>query len=61
MSQQIKLIRSNVPGKKPDKFNLNVGELALNTADGLFYFKRGDDTVQTLVSTNAVVEGDVLG
>jgi hypothetical protein len=60
MSQQIKLIRSNVPGKKPDKFNLNVGELALNTADGLFYFKRGDDTVQTLVSTNAVVEGDVL-
>lgn len=60
MSQGIKLIRSAVSGKKPDRYNINVGELALNTTDGIFYFKRGDDTVQSLFSTNTVIEGNLL-
>jgi hypothetical protein len=60
MSQEIKLIRSAISGKRPDRYNINVGEFALNTADGIFYFKRGDDTVQSLFSTNTVIEGDLL-
>jgi hypothetical protein len=60
MSQEIKLIRSAIPGKRPDRYNINVGEFALNTADGIFYFKRGDDTVQSLFSTNTVIEGNLL-
>jgi hypothetical protein len=60
MSQGIKLLRSAVSGKRPDRYNINVGEFALNTADGIFYFKRGDDTVQSLFSTNAVIEGNLL-
>jgi hypothetical protein len=60
MSQEIKLIRSAVSGKRPDRYNINIGEFALNTADGIFYFKKGDDTVQSLFSTNAVIEGNLL-
>ena len=40
MSQEIKLRRSNIAGKTPDRHNINIGEFGLNTADGIFYFKQ---------------------
>jgi hypothetical protein len=60
MSQEIKLRRSNIAGKTPDRYNINIGEFGLNTADGIFYFKRGDETIQALVSTNAPIKGNII-
>jgi hypothetical protein len=34
MAQIVKLRRSSVSGQKPTNSNLQLGELALNTADG---------------------------
>ena len=43
----IRLRRSATAGAIPTGANLNLGELALNTADGALYFKKGDGTVIT--------------
>ena len=43
----IRLRRSNTANAVPTSGNLNLGELALNTADGALYFKKSDDTIIT--------------
>ena len=43
----IRLRRSNTAGAIPTDSNLNLGELAINTADGALYFKKSDGTVIT--------------
>ena len=43
----IRLRRSNTANAVPTSSNLNLGELALNTADGALYFKKSDDTIIT--------------
>ena len=43
----IRLRRSATARAIPTGENLNLGELALNTADGALYFKKGDDTIIT--------------
>ena len=51
MAQTIKLKRSNTSGSKPTTSNLALGEIALNTKDGLFFLRRyvdgtnGNDTI----------------
>lgn len=42
---KILLTRSNVPGKKPTVDQISHGELYLNYADGIIYFKKSDDTI----------------
>ena len=59
MAQQIKLKRSAIAGKVPLTSSLDTGELAINTADGKLYFKRDDDTIQTIVTTNTLVTGSL--
>ena len=52
MAQTIKLKRSNTSGTKPSTSSLALGEIALNTKDGLFFLRRhvdgtdGNDTIR---------------
>ena len=43
MAQTIKLKRSNTSGSKPTTSSLALGEIALNTKDGLFFLRRNVD------------------
>ena len=43
----IRLRRSNTANAIPTDSNLNLGELAINTADGALYFKKSDGTIIT--------------
>ena len=47
MSTTIKLRRSAVPGRVPTVGQLDLGELAINTADGKIYFKKYDPDANT--------------
>ena len=47
MSTTIKLRRSSVPGRVPTTSQLELGEIAINTADGKLYFKRYDPVANT--------------
>ena len=49
--QQIKLTRSGVPGAQPTSNDLELGELALNYADGKLYFKNDSNNIEQLNST----------
>ena len=59
MAQNIKLKRSAVSGKVPTAAQLAAGELAINTVDGKLYFERDDATIQTIVTTNALITGSL--
>ena len=63
MSQIVKLRRSSVPGQKPTNSNLQLGELALNTADGKVYMAKSGSlgpSVEELISTNTVNTGSIF-
>ena len=45
----IRLRRSNTANAIPTDSNLNLGELAINTADGALYFKKSDGTIITAI------------
>ena len=59
-SLKLQVRRSNVPGKVPTATDLADGELALNTADGVLYYKNSQGTVASLSSggggSNALTE-----
>lgn len=55
MANRIKLKRSTVSGKAPLAADLEVGELAVNTADGKLYTKHTDETVKTIGSGELTV------
>lgn len=59
MAQNIKLKRSSVSGKVPTTAQLEPGEIAINTADGKLYFERDDTSIQTIVTTNALITGSL--
>lgn len=59
MAQNIKLKRSSVSGKVPTTSQLEAGEIAINTADGKLYFERDDTSIQSIVTTNAVITGSL--
>lgn len=44
MANKIQLKRSTSPGKVPTTSDLALGELGLNTADGVIYMKRDTGT-----------------
>jgi len=53
MATNIKLKKSSVAGKIPDSSDLEYGELALNYADGLIYYKNSSNSV-ALINATAV-------
>ncbi len=62
MAQVIKLKRSAVVGKTPQTSSLELGELAVNTADGKIYLHRSsssDDTIQSVLTTDATITGSL--
>ena len=52
MAQTIKLKRSASAGTPPSTSDLALGEVAINTNDGLMFFKKNDgsDEIQEIVS-----------
>ena len=51
MANKIILKKSSVVEKIPTQSDLEYGELALNYADGVIYYKRSDNTVQKILHT----------
>ena len=54
MAQSILLKRSSVAGNVPDSSDLSLGEVAINTADGAVYIKKGNNDIV------AVHDNDIL-
>ena len=54
MAQTIKLKRTNVSGKVPSTEILEVGEIALNMADSLLFFKDPNGDVKQLTVSNVL-------
>ena len=50
MASQIQLTRSGTPGAQPTATEMELGELALNYADGKLYFKNDSDNIELLNS-----------
>jgi hypothetical protein len=50
MATRIKIKRSAVPGAKPQLYDLNLGELALNSYDGKLFFKKNVSGTESLVT-----------
>ena len=53
MSTLIKLRRSAVAGRVPTTAQLELGELAINTADGKIYVKRNDSGTESIIEFSA--------
>jgi len=53
MANIIKIKTSTVPGKVPLARDLIVGELAVNTADGILYTKHSDNSVRSISSNSS--------
>ena len=60
MAQTLRLKRSSVPGRVPTTATLQTGEIAINTADGLVYIRKDDDTIIPLIGANTTVTGSVV-
>ena len=60
MAQTLRLKRSSVPGRVPTTATLQTGEIAINTADGLVYIRKDDDTIIPLLGANTTVTGSVV-
>lgn len=59
MPSKITLKKSSVAAKVPQVGDLDFGELALNYADGILYYKKSDNTIQVL-NPGAVGGGTTL-
>ena len=53
MSNKVLLKKSSVIGKAPATTDLDYGELALNYADGLLYFKNASNNIQSFAAYNS--------
>ena len=62
MAQIVKIKRSSVAGSKPTSSDIEYGELAINYEDGKVFFRKNDDSIQTILATNTsdAIEGNVL-
>jgi hypothetical protein len=62
MSTTIKLRRSAVPGRVPTTSQLELGEIAINTADGKLYFKRYDpgSNTESIVDMSADLNANAI-
>ena len=59
MAQTLRLKRSSVAGRVPTTSSLQTGEIAINTADGLVYIRKDDDTIIPLLGLNNVTTGNI--
>ena len=63
MAQTVKLKRSSVAEKVPTTSDMELGELAMNTADGKIYFEKQEfgvpATVQTILTTDSQTTGSI--
>jgi hypothetical protein len=50
MANVVKLKRSAVSGRNPTADQLELGEVALNTADGNLFFKRDDGNLESIIT-----------
>lgn len=50
MAAVIKFKRSSEPGKIPEPSDLEFGEVAINDADGVMYYKKSDGTISSFSS-----------
>ena len=55
MGNTIRLKRSSIPGKVPDANDLIVGEIAVNTADGVLYTKHSDNSIKSIGNIQAFI------
>ena len=63
-NQFLKLRRSAVPGKIPDTGSLDLGEIALNTYDGLAFMKKsvgGTESIVVIGNTTGSFSGSFIG
>lgn len=60
MTTNVKLKRSAVPGKIPLTSSLELGELALNTYDGIIYLKRNGISGEEIVTISGIVSGETV-
>jgi len=63
-NQFLKLRRSAVPGKIPETGSLDLGEIALNTYDGLAFMKKsvgGTESIVTIGNTTGSFTGSFTG
>jgi hypothetical protein len=62
MSTTIKLRRSAVPGRVPTTSQLELGEIAINTADGKLYYKRYDpvSNTESIIDTSTNLDADAI-
>jgi hypothetical protein len=57
MSNKVLLKKSSVVGKAPATTDLDYGEVALNYADGLLYFKTANNIIQSFDSSSVTLNG----
>ena len=60
MATNIKLKKSAVVGKVPLTTDLEYGEIAINYADGLLFFKNSSNTVQSISATPVGVDSSAV-
>jgi hypothetical protein len=56
----IQLYRSSTPGAAPSAGNLSSGELAINIADGVLFYKDAAGVVQEFSSGSAGADGAIV-
>jgi hypothetical protein len=59
MAQTIKLKRSSTTGNVPTTSQLDLGELAINTADGKMFIKKDVSGTESIVEINEVRPGAI--
>ena len=57
MAAIVKLKRSAIPGKIPSTFDLDLGEIAVNTFDGKLYIKKSVNGSESVISIGESVMG----
>jgi hypothetical protein len=60
MSTSIRLKKSAIPGRAPGSGDLEYGELAINYADGVIYFKNTSNTIQSIVASPSGVDSNAV-
>ena len=56
MATSIKLKKSSIAGRVPSTSDLVYGELAINYADGVIYYKSSSNTIQSISATPSGVD-----
>lgn len=55
MTTQLKLKKSSVIGRVPQASDLDYGELAINYADGIIYYKNSSNQVKSFIDSDLIV------